>query len=186
MTRSLSGSTITASQADTLRVVYFTEVDFASGAIRKNSTDRDITWGGNTFEGALGIGTIGAIEEGAELKSRSLPFTLRGVPNDIVLVSLSEHYQGRDVTVWIGLLDEGYDLIDTPTLFWKGLADTMDTEMGSDSTVTLTAQDRFSRWDTNPEVRYTDEQQQARFPGDLGLQFISEMPQKELFLKAGL
>ena len=192
--RNLSGPNITASRDATVRPVFFAELDFASGATRVNSSIYDLSFdpdGGSppldrTFLGVGVLGTISGVEESGDLKSRAIQLSLRGVPRDLVVVSLTEHYHGRAARLWVGLLDENHALIDTPALLFGGLMDTMDTEMGKESKITMTVLDRFSRWDTASDIRYTDEQQQARFPGDKGLEFISQVPQKEIFLNPRL
>ena len=192
--RQLSSLNTAASRDATVRPVFFAELNFASGPIRCNSTVHDIDFdpdGGSpplnrTFLGVGFLGSVSAVQEDSDFKSRAIQMTLRGVPRDLIVVSLAEHYQGRAARYWVGLLDENHALIDAPQLLFAGLMDTMDTEMGKEGKVTMTVQDRFSRWDSAPDVRYTDEQQQARFAGDKGLEFISQVPEKEIFLNPRL
>ncbi len=193
MSRDLSASNITASQAGNVRPAFFAELDFANGAFRANSTVHDIAFdvgegspSSQTFFGVGFMGSVSVIREENSMDPRAIQFTLRGIPRDLISISLNQHYQGRSARYWVGMLDDQHALIDPPQLLFGGLMDTMDTEMGADSQVVVTALDRFSRWDTAPEIRYTDEQQRARFPGDKGLEFISQVPEKEIFLNVKL
>ena len=67
-----------------------------------------------------------------------------------------------------------------PELLDQGRLDASETEEGETITVTITAESRFAAWERPVIRRYTDADQQARFPGDRGLEFVSQAAQKEI------
>jgi len=86
-----------------------------------------------------------------------------------------------DARLYVGLLDEQHRLIGTPLLIYRGRMDTLDIEMGSTATLTLTVQSRLSDWERPRLLRYTNEQQQADWPGDKGFEFIAQMAEKTIY-----
>ena len=100
MSRDLSASNVTASQAGNVRPAFFAELDFASGVRRYNSTLHDIAFdvdgGSPTEQTFLGVGTMGgvsAVREAVTLKPRGVQFTLSGIQTVDVPVPRSEDKQ---------------------------------------------------------------------------------------------
>jgi hypothetical protein len=189
--RQTDAANITASQAATVRPIKLVELLFSSGPVRAVDTPFDVTVQvsgespNETFLGVGQLGSVGAVEETSELKAHSMAFTLRGIPNDLISISLAENYQGRSAKLWVGFLDAEHAVIGEPTLEFSGLMDTMDTDIGTGdngatSTVNVTAQSRLVRWDEPSGARYTNEEQVDLFPGDRGLEFVAQMVEKEL------
>jgi hypothetical protein len=59
--------------------------------------------------------------------------------------------------------------------------DTCDLEIGETATITLTIQNRLADWERPRLRRYTDEDQQSVYDGDLGLQFVAQMAEKTIY-----
>lgn len=175
MTRAITGAATTASQAEIVRPVMLVYLDFASGAVYVNSADRTIVFGGNSYLGVGNLGQISDMREGAELQADGVSLQLTGVPPDLIALALTDHYQGRAAKVWLAFLDASYALIADPVLAFSGRIDTIDAEIGDTGTLTLSAESRLIDWE-RPRLRYyTDVDQQTQYPGDLGLQFVSQV-----------
>src|SRR4051812_22419813 len=101
MTRDLEAATQTASEADVIVPVHFAKFEFDTGTVALSTYDSNITWNGDTYIGAGGIGAISQVEEDAELSRSTLEYQLRGLPTDIVAIVLGEHYQGRPATLYL-------------------------------------------------------------------------------------
>jgi len=93
---------------------------------------------------------------------------------------LAESYQGRAVLIRQGFLDDAYTIITSPVLQFSGLIDQMAITIGQTATITLSAEHKLVRWERPNVRRYTDADQQKLYPGDLGLQFISQVVEKEI------
>lgn len=186
MTRGLTTAARDASLAGHVRVVLLVQLDFDSGTTRVNSTERTISWGGEDFLGAGNLGKVSPIEEGIEQQAYGLSFQLTGIPAEFVSLALSEEAQGRAAKLWLGFFDADMVLIADPYLVFQGLIDTLDLSLGAEAAITLVAIDRRSRWEQPLDrPRYTNADQQARFPGDLGCEFVSQMADKELLWGTG-
>jgi hypothetical protein len=161
--------------------VIFVSLDFPSGIVWVSSLIGTYTWGGFDWLGVGMFGDVSGLEESAELSRKTVQYTLRGVPNDLVAAALSEDYQGRPAKIYIGFLGTTtYQLVADPELLDSGLLDVSGIKLGQTATLTITAESRIAAWSRPVIRRYTDAEQQRRFPGDKGLEFISQAAQKEI------
>lgn len=179
MQRSVSNAVISALGGKSATALLFIQLDFDSGTLYLNNSGQDYAWNGQTWLGAGRVGSINPIEEGAALQVYSLSMTLSGIPNDIITKALTESYQGRKCTIWLAVLDDSHNIIDTALAF-SGRMDVMLIEMDQTSTITLTVENRLADWDRARVLRYTDGDQQMLHPGDTGLLYVAQMVQATL------
>lgn len=187
MSRDIDAGNITDASAAVVRPVHFVRLDFGSGIVSVNTSPYDLDFSpdlASPAETSSGLGqifAIGAVEETADLTATALTLTLAGIPSTLISVALGENYQGRDARLYYGFLDSDHQLTRSPDLYFRGLMDTMDIERGAENaTVTVTVQSRLILWERAPNRRYTNEQQQKDYPGDLGFEFVSQTVEKEL------
>jgi len=180
MSRSLNQSIIDVLTQENLTPVIFVYLDFATDPVYVNSTVLSIPWNSEVWVGVNGIGDVTNISESSELSAAQVSFTLTGIPRDLITVATDQDYQGRDVTIYFGVLDSNHDLDGSPSTVWKGRIDTMSIELGQFATVTVTAENRLADWQRPRIRRYSHQDQQLRFPGDLGFEFINTMADVEL------
>lgn len=181
MSRGLAASNATAVAASVVRPIIFAELDFTGGFSRSHSGIGTITWGGFDWLGVGTLGSIDGLEEKADLTRKTVVFTLTGIPNTLLSVVSSENYQGRSAKVYLGFFDAAtYQLVATPETLFTGKMDKVNTIQGETFSITITAESRLAAWSRPVVRRYNDRDQQSRFTGDLGLQFISQAAQKEI------
>lgn len=182
MSRGLSTNNLNAVIADNIAPILFIELDFGSGISRANSSVGTITWGGFDWLGVGSFGSVSMIEDSSELQKQTVKYTLNGIPSAMMSVFLSENYQGRSAKLYLGFFDlVTRVLTDTPILMAFGKMDVSSVQQGETLAITITAESRFSAWDRPLIRRYTHSEQQARFSGDLGLQYIDQAARKEIF-----
>lgn len=181
MTRSIASANETASQAPVIVPVFFVKLEFDSGDVLLHTGLGSITWGGDTYTGAGAIGKITPVDEDSELSRSTVQLTLRGLPTDIVSIVLGEYYQGRTATIYLGYLDQTtLALVADPLIVYRGRMDTATIEQGETLAVTLSVESRFSAWDKPLIRRYNHADQQSRYAGDRGLEFVEQTTEKEL------
>lgn len=179
MARNLDGGTVAAVTAGHVPYLFFVQLDF-SQQLRVCSAGYSIDWNGATW---LGIGTLGNIEpiqEQASLEATGVRLTLSGVPSDLVAISLAEQYQGRPCQIWFAPLREDLQLAVQPIRLFSGRMDTMATEVGDTATITVSAESRMVTWDRAKVRRYNNEDQQSRYQGDRGFEFVPQMVERNL------
>ena len=184
MTRNISAANETAAKASVFRPVLFAEMAFASGTVYLNTSPYDFTVDGNVYLGTGDMGRVSPIEETMDIRATSVTLSLTGVPSTYVSIALNENYLGRPAILSIGLLNEQHALTDDLTVAFKGRMDTMPIHLDRESTVSITIESRLADLFRPRIRRYNNADQQARFPGDRGCEFIEEMVEKELLWRA--
>jgi len=186
MSRTLTSGVSTESQAEVIRPVYLVDLDFTT-PVNVNSSPYSITWNSKTYAGVGNLGAIDPIEETTELAAKGVKLTLSGIPSSLISTALSEDYQGKDANIWLGFLNSSHALIADPVLIGGNYRiDTMNISMGETATIVLTAESHLADLRRPRVSRYTDAEQKERYPGDLGLEFIDQVPSKDIIWKVGL
>lgn len=179
MARNADSALLAAVAGPHVPYLFFVQLDFST-PLRVCSAGYDIAWNGYTW---LGMGTLGGlepIEEQATLEAIGVRLTLTGIPAEMVAITLAEQYQGRPCQIWFAPLRDDMQLVVAPVRLFSGRMDTMDTEVGETATITLSAESRMVSWDKPRTRRYNNEDQQSRYPGDRGFEFVAQMVEKNL------
>lgn len=180
MARTITAAAKTESQAGIVRPINLVKFQFDGGDVRLTGADRNITFNGEVYSGVGASGTISAMSESSELQAANVRMTLSGIPSAYVSLLLQEAYSGRPVTVWIGFLDSNYQLVADPVVDFDGLIDQMTLVLGDTATITVTAEHEFVRWERPIIRRYTNDDQQDIYPNDRGLEYVSQMVEKQV------
>lgn len=177
MSRGLSSSVMSALSSQTVRPVIFCELDFSSGTIYVHDGIGTYTWGSQDWIGVGSFGAISSIQEGSEVSPYSITLTLSGLDETMAGAALTEDYFMRDVTVYLGLLDEDDVLIDTPTQLWAGFMDVMTVSLGNTGgdTIDLVCESELAKFDRSSNLRYTHVQQQKVNSSDLFFEFLKDI-----------
>lgn len=141
---------------------------------RVNTSSWNLVYGGNTYNGLGGLGGIESIEESpGEVKG--LRFELSGVPSSVIALALGEVVQGKAVTVYTAIFDRTtYQVLDT-IAEWAGRLDTfVIVEQGETCTLQATAEHLGIDLLRPNIVRYSNDDQQRLFPGDVGFQYVND------------
>ncbi len=162
------------------RPVLLVRLAFDSGVETLWSGRGPLQWNGETYVGVGDIGAVGAIEEGIEARAFGVELTLSGVPASRLSLALGEDVQGRRAEIRLGFLDTAGALVADPVLLFRGRMDSMNVSLGETATIALTAENRLADWDRPRVRRYAHADQQARFPGDLGFEFVNATTEKEI------
>lgn len=172
---------LAASRASSVKRCYLIELDFSSGFVRVNDSDRDIVFGGNVFLGIGKLGKISDIKETTAVRVDSVTLQLSGVDPANISTALNEHYQGRPGNIWMAFFDENDVMIVDPVLTFSGVIDTMDIEIGQQAIIEVIVQNRFAKWETFPVPRrFNDEDQRLYYPDDRGFQYVEQMIEKDI------
>ncbi len=181
MARDVTAGVITESKKSTgAKPLLLAKMQFDSGTLLVWSGRGDLVFNSETYLGIGDLGKISAIEEGISQRAFGISLQLSGVPASNISLALSEELQNRKLEVWLGFFDSNYALVVDPVLLFRGRMDTMDIKIGKTATIIVTGESRLIDWGRPRVRRYTDGDQQERFPGDLGFQFTSDAADKEI------
>lgn len=161
--------------------------EFESGTIGMWTGIGQITWNGTTFHGGGDLIGVSPIQETQELQAKNLTLTLNGISSSLVATSLTENVKNRPLRIYLGFVNpEGPDsdgniFIDDPYRIFSGLMDTFEfTDDGNKANIRLSVENILLIGQRSKISRYTDEDQRIKFPGDLGLQFINRLQDREI------
>lgn len=169
--------------------VIFLKLDFGdAGTSYVNTSNKTIIWNGWKWLGLGAFCFISEIEEGTENKSYGFTFGLQGFTaseygieqNEWLDYLLNLKVKNRPVFIWIGLLDDDFNLIQDfePELIARGVMDNKTLETGDEVKISITCENRLVKWQQYNPSYYTD--QQTRYPQDLGCVYIPGLETKEI------
>lgn len=180
MTRGLAAPALATVQGEVVARTMAVELDFPAGIVRWCGGALDLIIGGNLFFGVGAFGSVTAVEEGAELRSYGLTVQLAGIPRDMIALALGQAYQGRRATVWEVPLGPADIPVEDPFIIFRGRMDQMEISLGQDATVRVRLENRLADWERPRVRRYTAEDQEREFPGDLAFRFVPATAEKEI------
>ena len=177
MSRSFSTAVKNALKSQTVRIVMFAELDFASGTVYVHDGIGTYTWGSEDWLGVGDFGSISSIEEGSEISAYSINLTLSALDTTMSGAALTEDYFMRDVTIYMGILDEDDALVDTPVQVWAGFMDVMSITAGNSNgdSITLTCESELGKFDRSSNLKYTHANQQKKDSTDLFFEFLKDI-----------
>lgn len=189
MSRGVTSGFAAACLSGHFRPFELIDLYFSSGTSYLCGLDYAVTYGGVSYTPALGLLNISDIEE-TDTSAQGLELTISGVGASARGMAMAERVQGRLIRLRAACLDSA-GAVQVDDAVWIGAMDTMSLTVGAKSdTITIRAEHLLSTWNRPRTVRYTDAQQQAISPGDLGLQYVSQMesaeivwPSRNFFLK---
>lgn len=138
---------------------------------------------GQLWEGTGELATISGLAQPLGTVAQQVTFALSGVSAHVAALAKrqSDRVKGRDCAVFIQIFNEDLSLRGPRRHVWSGSLDVM-TYKGSDGvyTVELTAESIWAGRRKPAFGYYTDADQQARFAGDYGCQFVASLPGKTI------
>lgn len=178
MTRDLNSAIIDAVDSGVLDVFVGVEAFFPSGVVRLWAGVGEMMVSGRVFTGAGSLIQVSEVEETATLSASGVTLTLSGVPSTLISLALSEPYQNSLLNVYFGVVKPS----PVASVIFSGYVDQMIVSDGPESmTITVTVENKLIDLERPRSRRYTHEDQQSRYPGDRGLEFVESLQTKEIF-----
>lgn len=165
-----------------VRPIMFVRMAFSSGVQRMHTEigPRDAVHPIFGSESYLGIGDFGGIagdiKESISGAPESIKLAITGVKSSFMNIALDDDYYRRDIELMFGFDDENGELLDDPVILWSGFMDKVDINLGAGiGALTLSCESRATNLKGASDLRFTDEDLQAAFAGDLGGEYIFRM-----------
>lgn len=176
MSRIVSSANQTESAKLSLTMVTMVDLDYSSGHVYAHDGVGPLTWGGHTYDGVGQYGGINVVTESLDVIARSVKLTLSGVDASLITHVMAEVSQGRAATIYLAFVDQATGaLVDTPETIWAGKMDTHDVEIDDGvAVITVNCESRLRR---EPRIaRYTDQDEQLAYSGDVFFNLIYQIP----------
>lgn len=173
-----------------VKPVIFARLDFAGGVQRFHTEigPKTVTVPVHGQEVYTGLGDFGGISSSVVETITGAPQALRlsltGVKASLITSLLTDDYYRRNGDVFIGLEDDNGEIIAEPESLFSGFMDKADIALKDGfGQITMTCEGRGTIWRTGSDQRFTDEDLQAAWPGDLLGEYVWRM--QDISLKWG-
>jgi len=183
--RDLTVGMAAAIAAGTVRPAILYEGVFVSGGVdqylRLWTGVGDLSWNGYTWTGGGQLLAISPIEEASEVRAVGFTVTLSGMPSALIANALTNARQGKPGTLWLALFDSAGAVIADPYQLQGGRLDfTIIEDNGDTCTIGAQYESRLVDLERPRERRYTHEDQQLDYPGDLGFEYVASLQDKQI------
>lgn len=178
MTRTIPSAVLNALDDDVISPFYAVELLFDSpNEIRLWTGVGNLTYESNTYTGTGSLLGISEVQEAGDLSVRGANITLSGMTSEVVSLALAEPYQGRVCNVYFGITSDTTAL----TEVFSGYMDQMNIQEDPDTaTIELTIENKLIDLERPRVARYTSAYQKSVYAGDLGLDFLEDLQDKEI------
>lgn len=167
--------------ADEQAIFIAVKAEFDSGTIRLWSGIGDASIDSETYTGAGDLLSISNVEENLELKSNGLTISLSGMDTTVLDYALTENYQNRYITLFLGYLMGGTNEVAGTLTLFKGRMNTLTiNDNPNGSTITIDAENRLVDLDRPSNFRYTKESQNFLHNGDTAFNRVASLQDKEI------
>lgn len=162
------------------------ELDFPSGVVRFWTGPNDIDWNSQTWESNGREIAFSAISETTDGSSQGISIDVSGIDSSDVSDVVDDEFQDSDATIWLALYDaDTHSLAADPFQMFKGKMDQADLrDDGSSATISIKCESRLINQIKRISYRYTNQDQQLLYPGDLGLEFVAGIQDKKVVWKS--
>ena len=203
MSRDLSSNTIENISQDVVYPFFAIELRFDGDNVLRLWTGQGtlVLEDGTNWIGTGNLLDISAIEETSELAVKGATLTLSGVPSEVLSLALSEPYQGRVCNIYFGTFSQGSILQESSSYIllqdgsrieletgekgfneiFSGYMDQMNIEeSGETSTIQLLVENKLVDLERARVARFTSGYQKSIYAGDLGLDFVEDLQDKQI------
>lgn len=133
---------------------------------------------GNDWFGTGSLLSFDRVRETVDIAANGASVSLSGISSSVISLALSEPYQGRVCNIYFGNTTDGAANM---TNVFSGYMDQMNIEEGPESsTITLLVENKLIDLERPRVARYTSSYQKSKYPGDLGLDFIEDLQDKDI------
>ena len=185
MSRGLSALNQAEASARHLHAVLFAELLLTTSSpavpITVHTSVGPLTFGGDTYLGVGDLGGVSGVDEAERIGPSPFKLSLSGVDPGHIADALHAGNHRDKVTLWVGYRGDDGLLVDDPWRLAGGFFEYADIELGeADNRVVVTVQHDLSTLLEKHGGRYTNEDQQGRFSGDVGFSFVADVIDKKL------
>lgn len=176
MPRDLSSGLVTELLKSSMHPIFFVEITTSGGVVRLWSGLGTITWNSQTWSGVGKLGKISPIGETTEVRAEVVQLSLSGIPSDLISSAINDMVPNQPVNIWLGMANASGAVISDPYLALTGKTSAVTAEEGGDtSTIYVNVEGDLAALHQARFRRYTQEDQQIEFPGDLGFQYVEQI-----------
>lgn len=170
--------------------VWLVKANLSEGDLCLHTGIGTLKVGGAEYFGTGSVGAIGGLRQAIGGTAADVTFGFSGVDQRMIEIFRDDYdtgARGREISVSLQFLHvEGFKTLGAPYRCWTGYMGQPNYAYAMNDSVitadiTVTAENIFVSRKKATNSLYTDRDQQARFPGDLGLEFVPTLINKTLY-----
>tara|TARA_R100001460_G_scaffold29892_3_gene59171 strand:- start:2866 stop:3507 length:642 start_codon:yes stop_codon:yes gene_type:complete len=173
-------SSITARlAADHQNIFFAVKAEFDTSDVLVWNGAEDLVISSETYAGAGQLLSVGAVEDDAELKSAGLSVSISGMDTTVLDYALTENYQNRFVSLFMGFLMGGAnEAAGVMTLFKGRMVNLSVVDTTDGATISINAENRLLDLRRPSNLRYTKNAQTSIDSTDTGFNRINTLQDK--------
>lgn len=180
MGRGLTAGIVTQVTSYNSTPILLVDLDLASSgggfSAKLTNWPRDVSWSSSTWSGNGVLIDVRPVRETNEIKAQGIEIELNGNSSAYLAALFLGAEQGAIADVWLAFLDATGAVIADPTLLFRGKFNKAEISDNDDeSQIILGYENELIELERPREVRYTHDNQQARFAGDLGFEYVAKL-----------
>ncbi|MBW2561660.1 MAG: hypothetical protein JRE40_12510 [Deltaproteobacteria bacterium] len=173
MSRTISATNLAEINASHLQPITMVKLEFDT-PVYCHSGVGTITFSGNDYLGVGQLGAVGNMDESEDLTPSPLSLTLSGIDAALIADALNSGAYGDAVTIYEGYRQDDGTLVDDPWIVWKGTYEFGNITLDKQSNISITIKHDLAALSEKDGGRYSDEDQQVRFSGDIGFAYVTD------------
>jgi hypothetical protein len=172
----------TAIQKGTVAPILLMQGEFRSGTKYYWTGYGTIAWNGIDWQGTGEMISAQPFDETNDVSAQGVAIALRGITEGDVATVLGELQNFKPGAIWLGLLAADGSIIGDPQIVFRGRLDTggLDDSDVTKPVINLGYENELIDLERPRLHQYTDQEQQARQPGDKGLQYVAALQDQQL------
>lgn len=189
MSLTLDGTASARIAAPVRGVAWLADLEFGTGTVYFTTAPLTVVAGGHTYLGLGNLAEVSAIGESEDASAEKVVLSFSLVDPAMLAATLGDvdNYRGRRARLWLQLYDEQFQPAGAPVKRWAGFMARVATERkpapptggaGMGHIRLECSRAGMARARNLQGLRLTDAQQQQRFAGDLGLQYLQALIEK--------
>ena len=170
-------------EGDHVFVFWAVKAEFDTADVRLHTWKDELTVNSEVYEGAGTLLSIGDISDSAELKSDGVTVAISGMDTTVLGYALTENYQNRPITIYMGYLDGGGEKVSGVMTAFKGRmqAITITDDPQGASTVVVESENRLVDLRRPSNLRYTKESQNFIDSTDTAFNRVQQVQKQEIY-----
>lgn len=181
--RDIPSEVITALESGVFRMAFLVRLEFDT-PIRFSSLYESRTFGDYTYTGGGNLGSISSFKENTDLEPNNYEVSLSGVNQATLSAVGGSDYLNRVAVCEVVMLDESGNSLGDPMTYFVGFVDEVKFTYAKRASIKVTVRDRLADWNRVKIERNVNADQQARYTGDKGFEFVSQVADKKIIWPA--
>jgi hypothetical protein len=172
--RTLAAANVTQIDSRQTHPVAMAKMEF-SVPIYLHSGLGTILWDGDNYLGVGTYGGVSGVEETEAIVPSAITLQLSGLSQDLFDEALNSSNYGDLVTLFVGYRDDDGSLVADPYVFYKGHVEKSGLQIGDENSVNVIIQHELAVLRESIGTKFTDEDQQRKFPGDTAFSRVEQV-----------